>query len=131
MPDLKIFTRAILFLIGIVFVCFALVVSSQSYSDIFDKDLNWGTTLFRGLLLFHGITLIAVGLFRRTGKASETIKKNQTSRSTWIALIILSFAALGLRLWNLNSDLWVDEVFTLLDFALSPKIPIEVCARIE
>lgn len=116
MIQLKSMTRTILLLIGIVFVGLAIGVSSQNYSEFFAKDLSWGTSLFRGLLFFHGITLITVGLFWRTGKASETIKKNQTSRSTWIALIILSFIALGLRLWNLNSDLWVDEVLTLLDF---------------
>jgi mannosyltransferase len=113
-------TRSLLLLIGIIFVCFAIICSSQNYSNIFAKDLSWGTTLFRGLLFFHGITLIAVGLFWRTGKSFETIEKNQTSNTIWIALIILSFVALVLRLWNLNSDLWVDEVFTLLDFARPP-----------
>lgn len=101
-------------------MCFAAIVSSQNYSEFFAKDLSWGTTLFRGLLLFHGIGLIAFGLFGRTGKASETIEKNQTGNTIWIALIILTFIALGLRLWNLNSDLWVDEVLTLLDFVRPP-----------
>ena len=110
-------TRSLLLLIGIIFVCFAIIFSSQNYSEFFAKDLIWGTTLFRGLLLFHGITLIAVSFYRRKNKVFETIEKNQTSNTIWIALIILTFIALGLRLWNLNSDLWVDEVFTLLDFA--------------
>jgi mannosyltransferase len=120
MSNLKNVTRAILFLIGIVFVCLAVSLSNASYSEFFAKDLSWGTNLFRGLLIFHGITLIAVGLFWRTGKSSETTGKKQTSRSIWIALIILTCIALGLRLWNLNSDLWVDEVFTLLDFVRPP-----------
>ncbi len=118
MSNLKNVTRAILFLIGIVFVCFAIIVSSQNYSQFFAKDLSWGTTLFRGLLFFHGITLIAAGLLRKketVGKESVSANAN-TNRTTWIALIILTGIALGLRLWNLNSDLWVDEVFTLLDF---------------
>ena len=109
--------RAILFFVGVVFVCLAIGISSQNYSEFFAKNLSWGTTLFRGLLFTHGIILIAVSFYRRKNKVFETIEKNQTSRSTWIALIILTFIALGLRLWNLNSDLWVDEVFTLLDFA--------------
>ncbi|MEJ7712630.1 MAG: glycosyltransferase family 39 protein [Pyrinomonadaceae bacterium] len=35
-------------------------------------------------------------------------------------MLLLSLIALALRVWGLNSDLWVDEVFTLLDFVRVP-----------
>ena len=38
----------------------------------------------------------------------------------WWALAALTLVALALRLWRLDSGLWLDEVFTLLDFGRVP-----------
>ncbi len=123
----KVFTRSIFLTIGFAFLCVAAAFSSADYSRILlgetTKDLSWGPTLFRALLVFHGIFLIAIGLIWEKIATNEPIVKVETSRispSTLIAMCVLSVVALALRLWNLNSDLWVDEVFTLLDFARQP-----------
>lgn len=122
-------------------IVFAIAVSSASYSPALTghmaKDLSWGPMLFRALLLLHGTLLLALGagwkIFagnapeksEKSGKSEESEIKlksetAQTSRWVWAALALLSVIALVLRLWNLNSDLWVDEVLTLLDYARQP-----------
>lgn len=125
--------RTILILIGAGLVCFAAIVSNQSIERALlgngAKSLDWGTTLFRSLLAFHGILIVGVGIFwkkftKQTNDSnsnfSQDSEETNTTRTTWLVLILLSVVALILRLWNLNSDLWVDEVFTLLDFVRLP-----------
>ncbi len=122
--------RVVLFLSGLAVVFFALIVPNAGYAAFLlgenAKDLSFGPSLFRALLFFHGILLIAVGVFLKRpaitnrGSARAKNKNLQTTRSTWIGLLVLCVIALVLRLWNLNSDLWVDEVFTLLDFVRQP-----------
>jgi mannosyltransferase len=131
MSSFKTVINGILFVVGLIFVCFALVVSNAIYSQILlgenGKDLSWGPLLFRIMLMFHGILLIAVGLTQlKAGIDKTSIRlflKRTDSRfegSTFLALLGLSLAAITLRLWGLNTDLWVDEVFTLLDFVRLP-----------
>ena len=123
------FIRAVLFLSGLSAVLFSLVVTNAGYAAFLlgdsAKDLSFGPTLFRALLFFHGILLIAVSVFlnRPAIAVREAAAKNknlQTTRSTLIGLFVLCVIALALRIWNLNADLWVDEVFTLLDFVRQP-----------
>jgi Predicted membrane protein len=118
-------TRAAFFLTGFAAVCFALVFPSEAYARFLlgaaAKDLSWGPSLFRALLFFHGVLLIAVALVRKKKNiSSETNEAEKTSRAVLTGLIALSIVALVLRLWNLNSDLWVDEVYTLIDFVRKP-----------
>lgn len=133
MFQLRNFTRSILFVIGCMMAVFAIAVSGASYSNLLSgqnaKDLSWGPTLFRVLLFLHGSLLIAVSLAWKkitTESATETqeaIAREDEAQTNWLVmsvLLVLSVIALALRLWNLNSDLWVDEVFTLLDFARLP-----------
>lgn len=125
--------RTILILIGAGLVCFAAIISNQSIERALlgneAKSLDWGTTLFRSLLAFHGILIVGTGIFwqKFTTQTNDTNSKflqdsegTKTTRTTWFVLVWLSVIALVLRLWNLNSDLWVDEVFTLLDFVRLP-----------
>ncbi|MEO8072913.1 MAG: glycosyltransferase family 39 protein [Acidobacteriota bacterium] len=125
----KSFTSWILLLIGFAMVVFAISVSNADYSQILlggnTKDLSFGPTLFRVLLFFHGGLLITLGLFtekffEKKPKTSDENGEKWISLSTLIFLIALSIIGLILRLINLNSDLWVDEVSTLLNFARQP-----------
>lgn len=96
------------------------------------RSLVWGPTLFRALLAFHGLVLALAAIFwdrsplRRAScpapgpTRDEPGGDQETSRATWFILIGLSALALALRLGNLDSDLWHDEVGTLLDFARPP-----------
>lgn len=121
------FTRSILFFFGLAAILFAAAVPSADYAVFLlganAKDLSFGPALFRVLMVFHGILLVGYFLFLR--KRTMIVEKPENRElslnySTRIVLIILTFVALGLRFWNLNTDLWTDEVFTLLDFARQP-----------
>ncbi len=121
----------ILFLLGVAMIMFAVIVADDAYSTfLFDgkaKDLSWGPTLFRSVLLLHAGLLIALSFIRITpnssgdGKIEDSDQGSAKTTPSMIgALAALSIVGLALRLWNLNSDLWIDEVFTLLDFVRKP-----------
>jgi mannosyltransferase len=94
------------------------------------RHLGWGTTLFRGLLAAHGIALVisALASWRSRQFAADSLPPEShqtagdslTNKSPWLVLTALSVVALGLRLWHLNSDLWYDELISLLDFIRPP-----------
>jgi len=88
--------------------------------------LSWGPALFRALLAFHGVLLIFASVIWAGRAPSEKPAPanmngpatgwSGTSRTSWAILILLSVVALVLRLWQLDSDLWHDEIGTLLNF---------------
>jgi hypothetical protein len=109
----------------------AVVISNGAYGHLFlgreGADLNWGPTLFRLLLIIHGALLVTFGLRLRKSisvvEEIQTVKVDRAKRVSPVVigtLLALSIIALVLRLWNLNSDLWIDEVLTLLDFVRRP-----------
>lgn len=120
--------RAILIMSGLAAALFALIVPNSAYAAFLlgekAKDLSFGPSLCRALLLFHGLLLVVTGVFMKSQPiVSEETAKNKTlrtARATWLGLFVLCLIALALRLWSLNADLWVDEVFTLLDFVRQP-----------
>ncbi len=118
--------RAAFFAFGAILILFALWVPSNAYAPFLlgagAKNLSFGPALFRVLLVFHGAILIIAGTAWNFSAPPPVVEKTAAaaSRKVWIAPGILTIIALGLRLWNLNSDLWTDEVFTLLDFARQP-----------
>lgn len=130
MSNSNIITKSVLIVIGVVMAVFAIAVSNANLTQMFvgqnPKDLSWGPTLFRVLLLMHGCLLIGLGFAwkRITDGPIETpeVKGDSLLNKPLVigSLLALSAVALVLRLWNLNSDLWVDEVFTLLDFVRQP-----------
>ncbi len=91
--------------------------------------LSWGSTLFRALLAFHGLVLLIVGAVsllpnqagrRRPVNPGVARDIQPTSASTWLALAGMTVIAVVLRLWNLGSCLWFDEVLTLIEFVRRP-----------
>lgn len=126
----KTFTSFVFFATGTLFVLFASLFSNADYARFLlgenAKDLSWGTSLFRALLLFHGVLLVGAGVFwksltnkNRKIQANDE-KENRLTLPVFAGLSALSVIALILRSLNLNSDLWVDEVYTLLDFVRQP-----------
>jgi mannosyltransferase len=111
------------FLIGI-----ALVTSSSAFERVLNAgELSWGPSLFRLLLGVHGIFLIVIGARCARAFGKELSPRNELKRSrepvetrTWLILSSLSVIGLGLRIWHLNSDLWYDELISLLDFIRPP-----------
>ena len=108
----------------------ALLVSNQALEHALlggVRSLDWGTTLFRGLLTVHGIALCigALACWRSRQSSAHTLRSSNhqvindpapIKKHSWLVLTALSLVALGLRLWQLNSDLWYDELISLLDY---------------
>lgn len=132
MFSIKDLSRWLILGLGLIFVCFAIFVSHSNYAEFLLggnlKDLSWGAPLFRGLTFFHGGLLLLVGIFwnkipiagsekQEFGLETENTK---ISGFAWATMIFLSVVGFILRLWNLNSDLWVDEVLTLVGYARKP-----------
>ncbi len=93
-----------------------------------DGSLSWGPGLFRVMLAIHGFVLLVGGIAARRMVGNTDRRQedpagsavNGTEKWHWSALAVLTLAALALRLWRLDSGLWLDEVFTLLDFGRVP-----------
>ncbi len=88
------------------------------------RTLGWGSTLFRALLVIHGAALIGAGIvltrFSQAKNSKPPERPVKTSRKAWLMISVLCLSALALRLWRLDTDLWHDEVLTLLDFVRAP-----------
>ncbi|MFQ5666586.1 MAG: glycosyltransferase family 39 protein [Candidatus Binatia bacterium] len=87
------------------------------------RSLAWGPALFRVLLAGHGLAAVLAGLAwgaTRDPAPPDRIQTEHRAAVPWLTLAVLSIVALGLRLWHLGSDLWFDEVLTLLNFARAP-----------
>ena len=123
--------RLILFLFGAAMVMFAIGVGNDAYGRFLlggnERNLSWGPTLFRILLALHGGLLIAFSSIQLIPDSIDDRRitdleqaQTKTTPFVFVAMVALSIVALALRLWNLNSDLWIDEVFTLLDFVREP-----------
>ncbi len=117
--------------LGAVLVVLSIAVPNATYGRILvsdTKDLLWGPTLFRCLMALHGV-LISTYALRRRNTVSAARPLDEANRQTdaraitpriYLILAAFSIVAFILRVWNLNSDLWIDEVFTLLDFVRQP-----------
>ncbi len=117
---------------GLALIVAAAWLSSDTIERILigraDGSLSWGPGLFRVMLAIHGFVLLACGIATRrmVGSADHRQEEPLTSevdglgKRHWSALAALTLVALALRLWRLDSGLWLDEVFTLLDFGRVP-----------
>ena len=124
----RILLAAISFVVGVVLAVAGIAWSSASVERAFlgqaTGALQWGPDLFRALLVFHGAALIALGGLAVTGRLRRQrpapAPGPRSSAIAWGALVLLCGIALALRLWRLDTDLWLDEVFTLTDFLRRP-----------
>lgn len=116
--------RRFALLIGGALLLAALAVSNTQWEQLAGRpagSLAWGPTLFRLLLAWHGALLLLAARWRPApGAPHAAALSPRTPAAVWAALIGLSLIALLLRLWRLDSCLWVDEVLTLVDFARLP-----------
>jgi hypothetical protein len=116
---------------GIALIVFAAVVDGGAIARLLVSDpsrtLEWGPGLFRALIAIHGLLLVLIAIAWTRSLQEEEDSSNRaaaaqtddlpaTSKGSWLALTAMTALALGLRLWHLDSDLWYDEVLTLLDF---------------
>jgi mannosyltransferase len=105
----------------------SIFISSDAYTRVltgYTRDLAWGPTLFRSLLAFHGSLLLVAGIiFRPSTRRNEptvSTHSHATDRRTLVAMIALTAVALALRLWQLSTGLWIDEILTLVGFVRHP-----------
>jgi len=103
----------------------------QALLSTTSRSLTWGTLLFRLLLAGHGAALTISGILYWRSKGRSELPRpssyrdalgdaKQAVRRPWVILTALSIIALLLRLWHLNSDLWYDELISLLDYFRQP-----------
>jgi len=121
--------RVALIVLGAVLLVATLAVSNSALERSLRGDatgaLSWGPSLFRGLIAFHALLLLLLGIrgLRRAednGAVPAYREPHQTRRFPWVIIATLSLVALVLRLWKLESDLWIDEILTLVDFVRPP-----------
>ena len=117
--------RMVCFAIGALLLIASLIIPSDGYSQALSggtKDLTWGPILFRALLAFHGGVLVIIGaLWPRHAASSAVSRENEVTNGKALAVLFaLTFLALLLRLWSLDSAPWIDEVLTLVDFVRLP-----------
>lgn len=118
-------TGLVYLVIGASLVLFALLFPSENYSLALsgnNKDLSWGPLLFRTLLAFHGVVIASLGMnSTKASDLTETVSDRRPIGTAALAtLVALTLLALLLRLVNLDSPPWIDEVLTLVDFARLP-----------
>jgi mannosyltransferase len=89
-----------------------------------------GFALFRALLALHGVLALAAAFWRCTASPAPLWRapaEGELGASVAHARLAL-FALLGVatlvRAIGLDSDLWHDEIFTLVDFVRSPALRI-------
>lgn len=102
--------------LGLVLLLAALIPSS-AIEAAFGRapgSLSWGPAMFRILLAFHALLLI---LWRRPALAAQPVANEPIP---WIPLSALTALALVLRLIHLNSCLWLDEIFAVMENISQP-----------
>lgn len=90
-----------------------------------------GFLLFRTLLGLHGLALALAAVFWRGSADPAPLWRGQSHLTTGAlspgtrgALLALLGVATAVRAIGLGSDLWHDEIFTLVDFVRSPALRI-------
>ena len=116
--------RTLAAILGISLVLFALVFSGSTIEYALrgtsSGTLSWGPALFRTVLALHGALLIFIGLRRPAISRPPSPAGPTTDPLVWLMLCGLSLVAVALRLWKLDSCLWLDEVLTMVDYARAP-----------
>ncbi|MBV8844674.1 MAG: glycosyltransferase family 39 protein, partial [Bryobacterales bacterium] len=110
--------RPVYISLGAVALAIAALVSNTQLEQFFGRaphSLAWGPGLFRALLALHGCLLLVSGFLRRNPFDGGPAKR--LPRRVIALLAGLTVLAVVLRIPNLNSSLWLDEVLTMARFA--------------
>ncbi|MGC4055089.1 MAG: hypothetical protein QM757_40125 [Paludibaculum sp.] len=108
--------------IGLVLLLGAAVTPSSALESLLGRSpgsLTSGSAIFKSLLAFHAILLILWSI-RRPRLQSNPVERQPLP---WLPLSLLTVLALVLRLIHLNSCLWMDEIFAVMD-NISPPLNI-------
>lgn len=100
-----------------VLLLLAALIPSAAVESAFGRaagSLSWGPAMFRILLAFHGVLLLA---WRRPALAAQPAASEPIP---WVPLSALTVLALVLRLIHLGSCLWLDEIFAVMEIISQP-----------
>lgn len=89
-----------------------------------DGRLEWGPALLRIMAAFHGLALLLAAWKPPAQIRPRPEERARIQPIEWIGVGLLTLAALALRLYRLDTQLWVDEVFTVVDFLRAPAAEI-------
>lgn len=85
------------------------------------SDLQTGALLFRAnLIVLGGAGLLLSRLRVWNAPTPPDTSSPVFSRGEWLALGLILLAALGLRLYRLNTGLWLDEMTTYINYVQKP-----------
>jgi hypothetical protein len=90
------------------------------------RSLAWGPWLFKALLVWHGalcLWLASVMARQHTASVSRTPDAPQRTRAAPIysaGMTAMIAGAAAIRLYRLDTGLWLDEIRTLVDFIRQP-----------
>src|SRR5438067_801062 len=106
---------------GAVLLMLAFFASGEHLSSLLGTNVAavaWAPMLFRGLLGIHGLALMT---WARWSEADPPLPPTErTAASIWWVVAGLTLLALALRVWRLDSCLWLDEILTMVYFARPP-----------
>lgn len=108
--------------IGLVLLLAGALTPSSTLEALFGRapgSLTSGPAIFKILLVFHALLLI-LWSFRRPGLETRPVERQSLP---WLPLSVLMALALGLRLIHLNTCLWMDEIFAVMD-NISPPLNV-------
>lgn len=112
---------------GLLLAGFAGLVSSAAIEQALRGEaagrLAWGPGLFRALLAAHGLVLAILGWrrWRRPPLVAWQSSPRRLSPPVLAAAGLMTLAAAALRFYQLGTQLWFDEVLTLVD---SVRLPL-------
>lgn len=117
--------RSFVIVVGSLMLALAAAIPSQEYSRYLSggsKDLSWGPAFFRTLLAFHAVVLLFLAVKWKDFFVLKPVSSagSPIGARVYVSLVLISAIGLALRLWNLNSPPWIDEVMTLVDFVRHP-----------
>jgi 4-amino-4-deoxy-L-arabinose transferase-like glycosyltransferase len=111
---------------GLILLAAAAFLSAADWERLLRGEaagrLAWGPALFRILLAAHGAVLAVLGAWMwRKGLAGRRLRRPEAlSPGALWPLLLLTLVGAILRLARLESQLWLDEVLTLVEIVRRP-----------
>lgn len=130
------------FIVSAVFLCIGFAVSTEQIALLAGPEITAerigpvleGALILKSMLVIDAVILFVIGTRYLKPSAAGTgtgytplwvpsrqqIGQWGDTELYWPAVIILLVVATAFRIASLNNDLWIDEVFTLVDFVRLP-----------
>lgn len=114
------FAGILLILIGVLVPSLSLVRWLRDFPPEMQAQFQFGGTLFRIGLLFHGLLLVVLPRLRIWGSKPDSRVERAAQPNTktviWLLVALLAVSLL-VRLYELGAGLWLDEILTHVKYA--------------